>query len=162
MSIKKLQIFAFLIIFSIILSACGNIQTIEAQSESLDILSPTVQLEKEATLQPESTEEIPTETLVPTEIESTSETLTWENGIKQIFEEQCFQCHGTTPTNGLIVSSYTRVLQGGISGPIIIPGNPEDSHIFYKMKFGGSHPGYMTKDQLDLLWEWISNGALEN
>jgi hypothetical protein len=145
---------------STVLSACANIQTIDAQSQPTDLSEPTVQIK--ATELPEASEESATETLVPTETELTSTTLTWENGIKQIFEYRCFDCHGTNPTNGFLVSSYTRVMQGGINGAIIIPGNPEESHIFIKLTISSSHPGYMSGDEMNIVREWISNGAPEN
>ena len=45
-----------------------------------------------------------------------------ENGIREIFEVQCSECHLSTPSGGFSITSYTRVLQGSNLGPIIIPG----------------------------------------
>jgi len=96
-----------------------------------------------------------TETIPPTN------SVTWETGIREIFEIQCAECHLSTPTGGFSITSYTRVLQGSNLGPVIIPGNPDESHLFYKLKFGGNHPGYMSKEQTDLVWQWVSSGAPE-
>jgi len=87
--------------------------------------------------------------------------VTWETGIREIFEQQCSECHFSTPAGGFSITSYTKVLQGSNLGPIIILGNPDESHLFYKMKYGGNHPGYFSKDQTDMVWEWVSNGAPE-
>ena len=87
--------------------------------------------------------------------------LTWENGIREIFEIQCSECHSSTPTGGFSITSYTKVLQGSNLGPIIVPGNPDESHLFYKLKFGGNHPGYMSSEQTEMVREWVSNGAPE-
>ena len=100
-------------------------------------------------------------TISPTETSSNAGSLTWETGIREIFEIQCTECHLSTPTGGFSITSYTKVLQGSNLGQIIIPGNPDESHLFYKLKFGGNHPGYMSKEQTDLVWEWVSNGAPE-
>lgn len=103
----------------------------------------------------------PSPTLEVTEPTTEESALTWETGIREIFDIQCAECHLSTPTGGFSITSYTKVLQGSNLGPIIIPGNPEGSHLFYKMKFGGNHPGYLSKEQTDMVWEWVSNGAPE-
>ncbi len=123
--------------------------------------TPTSTLEEESatTSQPALVE--PSLTPQLTEPTITESALTWETGIREIFELQCSECHLSTPTGGFTITSYTRVLQGSNLGPIIIPGNPDESHLFYKLKFGGNHPGYMSKEQSDLVWEWVSSGAPE-
>ena len=102
-----------------------------------------------------------TPTTVITETNVSTDSLTWETGISEIFQEQCSQCHGTTPNGGFSIGSYTKVLQGSNIGPIIIPGNPEESHIFIKLKYAGNHPGYLSREQTEIVWNWIENGALE-
>lgn len=111
----------------------------------------------------ESTSQIfPSPTVTDTASETTpADSVTWETGIKDIFVEQCLECHGTTPTGGLSVGSYSRIMQGSNIGKIILPGNPEESHIFIKLKYSGNHPGYLTKEQTKIVWEWVSNGAPE-
>lgn len=115
--------------------------------------------EQATTSQPALVE--PSPTLQLTEPTTTESALTWETGIREIFEIQCAECHSSTPTGGFSITSYAKVLQGSNLGPIIIPGNPAESHLFYKLKFGGNHPGYMSKNQTELVWEWVSSGAPE-
>ncbi|PKO06314.1 MAG: hypothetical protein CVU41_07735 [Chloroflexi bacterium HGW-Chloroflexi-3] len=109
----------------------------------------------------QSTQVEPSPTALITEPSTAKITLTWETGIREIFEQQCSECHSSTPSGGFSITSYTKILQGSNLGPVIIPGNPEESHLFYKLTFGGNHPGYLSKDQTDMVWEWVSSGALE-
>lgn len=109
----------------------------------------------------ESEQVIPTATFAMTETSTSSNSYTWENGVKEILQQQCSECHSTTPTAGFSIESYTRVMQGSNIGKIIIPGNPEESHIFIKLKYAGNHPGYLSKEQTAIVWDWVKNGALE-
>ena len=139
--------FVLMIFLGLLLSAC-----IPSQSNSAENVSGE-------TSQPDQIETTPTPLVIdPTTKENS---LTWETGIREIFEIQCAECHSSTPTGGFSITSYVKVLQGSNLGPIIIPGNPDESHLFYKLKFGGNHPGYMTNEQTDLVREWVSNGAPE-
>ena len=139
--------FILLIFLGLLLSAC-----IPPLSNSAEIVSAETSL-------PDQIETTPT----PLVIDSTTKenSLTWETGIREIFEIQCADCHSSTPGGGFSITSYSKVLQGGNVGVVIIPGNPEESYLFYKLNLGGNHPGYLTKEQTDLVREWISNGAPE-
>ena len=109
--------------------------------------------------QPEQLASSPTPML--TKVTPSENSLAWETGIKDIFVEQCLECHSTTPNGGLSVVSYSRIMQGSNNGKIILPENPEESQIFIKLKYAGNHPGYMTTEQTEIVWEWVSNGAPE-
>src|SRR5687768_10039866 len=52
----------------------------------------------------------------------------FETKIRPVLAGTCFRCHGDTKTSGnLRVNSLEALLQGGESGPAIVPGKPEDS-----------------------------------
>jgi len=141
------KIAVYLSLVTIILAGCNTAQT-ENSTTSIPAATST-------------TYAVSTPTTEITETTSTSNSLTWETGIREIFEMQCSECHLSTPTGGFSITSYTRVLQGSNLGPIIIPGNPDESHLFYKLKFGGNHPGYMSTEQTEMVREWVSNGTPE-
>jgi hypothetical protein len=144
---KLRNVAAFFSLVTLFLSGCIAAQT--------DYSTTTIP----ATTSTTNTVSIPT--INVTETTHSTNSLTWETGIREIFEIQCSECHSSTPSGGFSITSYTKVLQGSNLGPIIIPGNPEESHLFYKLKFGGNHPGYMSKEQTDLVREWVSSGAPE-
>jgi hypothetical protein len=84
----------------------------------------------------------------------------------------CLFCHGATTTSGLSVGSYESLRRGGqISGlKIIVPGNPCESILPQKLglapPFGArmpyNGPPYFTTSQLQLVRDWIAEGALDN
>src|ERR1022692_2640089 len=52
----------------------------------------------------------------------------FERKIRPILAGTCFKCHGGEKTNGkLRVDSREMLLQGGRSGPALVPGDPDKS-----------------------------------
>ena len=85
----------------------------------------------------------------------------FKNTIGPIFEIRCISCHGEDGIQGLDLSQYTTVLDGGISGPVIIPGDPDASLIVQRLTGQPPHFAQLTPEELELLIEWIASGAAE-
>lgn len=111
---------------------------------------------------------LPTETALPTQpgTDSTPATpavasaLTWDNPIGSLFQTKCAACHGAGALGGLNLSTYADAMQGGVSGPVIIPGDGANSLLVTKQQAGG-HPGQLTPEEIAQVIEWIDAGALE-
>lgn len=117
----------------------------------------------------------PTETPLPTasptlgtpetEVVSTAETsasaLKWDNTIASMLEAKCGLCHGTAATAGLNLTTYADAMKGSSNGPVIIPGDAENSPIVIIQQAGG-HPGQLTPGEINQLVEWINAGSPEN
>jgi formate dehydrogenase gamma subunit len=103
---------------------------------------------------------VPTPTVTPTPqaVQPAVGELSWEGGIGDLFARQCGACHGQA--GGFSVSDYSSVMKGGVNGPVIIPGNAEDSHLI-RVVGGGNHPGKFTDVELSVIRDWINAGALE-
>jgi hypothetical protein len=81
-------------------------------------------------------------------------------------------CHGSGASSGLNMLSYASLRQGGqISGPmIIVAGKPCDSILVHKLSSAPPYgarmpyegPPYWTADELQLLRDWIAEGAKNN
>lgn len=77
-------------------------------------------------------------------------------------ESKCVACHNpNSKLGGLDLSDYQAAILGGNSGPVIVPGDAENSTIVI-IQSTGDHPGQFTSEQLDQVREWISSGAPEN
>ena len=78
---------------------------------------------------------------------------TWENKIGSIVRSRCGSCHNETSlSGGLNLSAYAAALK------VIRKGNPAASRLVSKVQSGG-HFGHFTKEELDILRTWISDGA---
>jgi formate dehydrogenase gamma subunit len=114
----------------------------------------------------------PTETPLPspTSAQATGESLsptpgaasslTWENSIGAMLEAKCGTCHGAAATGGLNLSTYSDAMKGGLTGPVIVPGDGQNSLLVIRQQAGG-HPGQLTPEEIAQVIEWIDAGARE-
>jgi mono/diheme cytochrome c family protein len=81
--------------------------------------------------------------------------------VGELFKTRCGACHGTTGMKGLNVLTYATLMAGGENGPVIIPGNPDNSLLVQVQSAAKSHFGQFTPDELAIVKQWILDGALE-
>ncbi len=86
--------------------------------------------------------------------------MTWDGYFSNLFRNRCSSCHGVTAVGGLSLATYQDALKGGISGPAIVPGNPDGSILVQKQS-AGNHPGQLTIDELNQVIAWILADAPE-
>ena len=86
--------------------------------------------------------------------------LTWDNTIGALFQAKCTACHGAGALGGLNLSTYADAMQGGASGPVIVPGDGDNSLLVTRQQAGG-HPGQLTPEEIAQVIEWIDEGAPE-
>jgi len=87
--------------------------------------------------------------------------LTYNSGVGAIFDLGCGSCHGDSGIQSLNLSNYKKAMEGGISGPAIIPGEPDKSLLIQIQTKEQPHFGQFTPDELDLIINWITDGAHE-
>ena len=85
---------------------------------------------------------------------------TWDGNYQVLFRNRCDTCHGNTKVGGLSLRSYQGALDGGKSGPAIVPGDPDNS-LLVQVQSSGNHPGQLTIDELEQVINWIEEGAPE-
>jgi len=104
-----------------------------------------------------------TPTPIPTAIASIipSGMLTWDASIGVVFQSRCALCHNAAlATNGLSFASYADALGGGKNGPVIVPGDANNSRLITIQSEGG-HPSQFSLEELAAVKNWIDAGALE-
>jgi len=91
----------------------------------------------------------------------TTVTTTWMHDIAPIIVPQCGTCHAAGGgMAGLDLTSYAGAIQGGTSGPAVVPGDPAASWLV-KRQQAGNHPGQLTSEELARIIAWIEAGAPE-
>ena len=83
---------------------------------------------------------------------------TWNSSIGTMLQAQCTLCHGDA--GGLNLETWVGALNGGDSGPVILPGDAGNSILITKQQEGG-HPGQLSSTDIDQVIEWVNAGALE-
>ena len=98
-----------------------------------------------------------------------SEALSQENGI-QFFEKnirpvlntQCYSCHSSTSKDvkgGLSLDSRQGMLNGGDSGPSVVPGNIDESILLDYIESGDMPPDNpLSKEVVDNFKKWVKMG----
>ncbi len=89
----------------------------------------------------------------------------FENEVRPLLLEQCSGCHGAKKQNGgLRVDSRTALLNGGDTGPAIVPGEPETSLLLQAVRRedGLEMPpdDALSEAQVAVLATWIERGAV--
>ena len=89
--------------------------------------------------------------------------LTFEKQIRPIFKAHCFHCHGEGDKlkGNLDVRLRRLIVQGGDSGPGLVPEHPQESLLFERIEAGEMPPGdkKLTAAQVALIGRWIASGA---
>jgi len=94
----------------------------------------------------------------------------FESRIRPVLTEQCYKCHSHTADKikgGLLLDSRDALLNGGSSGPIIVPGKPDDSVLIQALRYTDAdlrmppeeHGGKLTDQQIADFTEWVRRGA---
>jgi mono/diheme cytochrome c family protein len=107
----------------------------------------------------------PTVTIVPTVAASDAAPVSFSQDIQPIFTSQCGSCHGGQ--GGLWLDSYELVMRGGSSGPVIVPGQPDQSQLYLRIT-GKATPAMplnsppLAQSEIDAIRGWIAEGAPKN
>ena len=63
----------------------------------------------------------------------------FEKRIRPVLSQQCYKCHANTSEKvkgGLLLDSRQSAIQGGETGPAVVPGHPEKSLLIEAIKGG--------------------------
>lgn len=89
--------------------------------------------------------------------------LNYEQHVRPILKANCFDCHGESegPKGGLDLRLRRLMVQGGKSGPAIVPGHPEDSPLLQLVERGEmpKRQRKLTEAEVDILRRWVKAGA---
>lgn len=87
--------------------------------------------------------------------------------VRRIFAHSCYRCHASDEMEGgLALDSEEAVMAGGDGGPILIPGNPDESELMHRLKLPNGHEDAMPQrgrplfaEEVELIHLWIELGA---
>ena len=85
--------------------------------------------------------------------------------IEPIFQNRCFKCHSHAAgksKGGLVLDSRHGWATGGIDGPVVVPGKPEESLLLKAVRYEGPEmppTGKISDREIALFEKWIAMGA---
>jgi mono/diheme cytochrome c family protein len=97
----------------------------------------------------------------------TSQASVYDAAIRPILESRCVECHGPKKTKGeLRLDSHDLLMEGGESGPAIVPGNPFAGELYRRIVLPADHDEVMPSKgdllaarEIRLIEWWIVEGA---
>ncbi len=72
---------------------------------------------------------------------------------------KCLDCHGNDSLKGVNLSSYESIMAGADDGPLVVPGDAENSLIVIAQSQDQAHFGQFTPQELEQIVAWINAGA---
>lgn len=100
--------------------------------------------------------------------EKPKEKITFADHVAPIFRNHCGSCHNPDKAKGgLNLESYSGAMQGGGSGEVVEPGDPESSMLLGVVTHDDEpkmppNSAKIPDAEIDLIRLWIEGGALEN
>jgi mono/diheme cytochrome c family protein len=95
------------------------------------------------------------------------EKVDFARAILPIFQGACVDCHGLEKASGgLRLTSGSRLLEGGISGKALVPGQPAESYLLARLRGQGGEARMplkgeaLTRGELAVIERWIKEGAV--
>lgn len=166
---SRVSVLTLLLSFSLFLAACASAAPAEeppvaetpSQAESA---APTAVAEDE---EPAAEQAPATEALEPTSEPAVvaSGGVSFQNDILPIFDRSCTRCHGGNRTEAeLDLRSYASLMTGSENGPVIVAGDDEASELITQVVTGEMprRAPKLAAEQLQLLVDWVNQGALDN
>ncbi|MEX2212504.1 MAG: DUF1553 domain-containing protein [Phycisphaeraceae bacterium] len=91
----------------------------------------------------------------------------FEKKVRPLLIERCYKCHATDSDKvrgHLLLDSRQGWAKGGDSGPVIVPGKPDDSLLIEAVRYGNEDTamppkGKLPQAEIDILVEWVKMGA---
>ncbi|WP_395751918.1 PSD1 and planctomycete cytochrome C domain-containing protein [Prosthecobacter sp.] len=91
----------------------------------------------------------------------------FEKTVRPILVKRCYECHSVEAgksKGGLLIDSRDSILKGGDSGPALVAGDPDKSHIIESVRYQNQDlqmppKGAMPAAEVKALEEWIKMGA---
>lgn len=160
----------------ILLSACGGQESpagnapAPVNSSMNDVTSSNNADQPEISDSDSEPEAAPTETAAePTEASvaepQAADGVSFAAEVFPIIDSRCVNCHGGERVEGdLILRSYADLMAGSESGQVIVPGDAENSllvQLISELKMPKRGPK-LTPVQIQLITDWVNQGALDN
>lgn len=148
-------------LIAVLLAACGGSAPLPTATEPP---APTEAIPS-PTASPIPTVEVVPATEVPATDSPAATTSGFAGSVYPIFEAKCIKCHGVEQVKeGLSMLSYDELMAGSFNGPVVLPGNADGS-LLVDLIARGKMPNRgpkVTEGELQIIKDWINQGALNN
>jgi mono/diheme cytochrome c family protein len=89
-----------------------------------------------------------------TAVRSEHKAVQFDTGVSPVFKSNCTSCHGgSVKLKNLNLTTEQAALQGSESGAVIVPGKPDESLLYQKVRSGSMPAGkpHLSEAELNIL-----------
>ena len=164
---KSIKIrFVIVLVLAGLLTACG--------SQAAETAAPAVQPTQEAITATVAPTQAPavTDTSAPateapaaTDPAAAGATVSFTHDVLPIIQSRCINCHGGDRIEeGLSMNTHAELMAGSEHGAVVLPGDALNSHLVEMIQDGEmpKRGPKLTPPQVQLIVDWINQGALNN
>jgi len=85
----------------------------------------------------------------------------FDRTVPPILSAHCLSCNsGTKPKGELDISGRASAIRGGKSGPVTVPGKPDESYLWELVDAGDMPPKRpLAAEEKNIIRDWIASGA---
>ena len=162
---------ALFVLIAGLITACGAQATNTPASAPTEAVAPATDAPTDAPAstdtaaptEPAAATEAPTDAATQPVVEGA--TVSFANDVLPIIESRCIGCHGGDRTEeGLDLKTHASIMAGSSNGPVIVPGDAVNSLLVemvatQKMPKRGPK---LTPPQVQIITDWVNQGALDN
>lgn len=151
-----------------LLSACGSQSAETPDSQPTEESAPATDTAPPPTPVPSTPSVPPSEepTEEPTAETAGTTTVSFTNDVLPIIRSRCSACHGGSQgtEEGLELTNYENIMAGSDNGPVVIAGDAANSllvELIVEQEMPKRGPK-LTPPQVQLIIDWVNEGALNN
>ena len=93
----------------------------------------------------------------------------FEKKIRPVLVAKCYACHSVklkSPMSGLVLDTKAGLAKGGASGPVVLPGKPDESRLLRALRYADPKlqmppTGKLSEETIADFAEWIASGAVD-
>src|SRR5436309_2200215 len=89
----------------------------------------------------------------------------FESKVRPLLAKNCFACHTDLKSGGLQLDTREHLLKGGKDGPVVVPGDLENSLLVKAINYTHSRikmppSGKLKDEEVSILETWVKDGAV--
>jgi uncharacterized membrane protein len=159
--------FAVLLLITGLLSACGG-QPAEPAApapQPTEVVAVATEAPTDTPAATDTSAPVTEEPAATESVQAGGSTVSFATDILPIIQSRCINCHGGDRTEeGLSMNSHAEIMAGSENGPVVMPGDAANS-LMAQMVIEQEMPKRgpkLTPPQVQLIVDWINQGALNN
>ena len=88
----------------------------------------------------------------------------FETKVRPLLVSKCYTCHTEARAGGLRMDDHDSMMRGSTHGPVLVPGNPDESRLVRAIRYVDTikmpPTGKLQDEEIAILESWVRDGAV--